>query len=187
MEGWGSWALLYFPRLQILCCMAAAAGTRVASVCGVVWVAPVGEIPSVGLSATIPIVIMVGASIGWRVVQADVVAGQRVQGVPSKVAAYLAVWIGVGLWSALMSPMSVTIIRVWSVPPVVGVSMPWMRSFMVMWCSWWRNLVGAVLGKMTKFITVITLGIRAVAAKMTCPSADKTLIITTYHNDCGRS
>ena len=46
--------------------------------------------------------------------------------------------------------------------------------------------MGAVLGKVAKFITVITLVIRAVVAKMTCPSADKTFIITGHHTHCGK-
>ena len=35
--------------------------------------------------------------------------------------------------------------------------------------------MGTVMAKVAKFITVITLGIKAVVAKMTCPSTDKHL------------
>ena len=143
--------LLYLPGLRILCCMAGAAGARQAPVLGVVWVVPLGEMASAGWDATLPVGITVqgimGASIGWRVAWAAVVAGRRAQGVPSKAAASVTVRMGMGLWSTVMSPMSGTIIGVWSVPLVVGVLMPWMRSSMVGWCSIWRNLVGAVLGK----------------------------------------
>ena len=84
-----------------------------------------------------------GASIGWRAVQAAAVTGRRAKDVPSKVVASVVGQMGVGLWSAVMSPMSGTIIGVWPVPLAVGVLMPWMRSSMVVWCSWWRNLGGS--------------------------------------------
>ena len=164
-----------------------AAGVRTALVCWVVWVAPVGEMASVEWGAIMPAVITAGASIGWRVGWAAAVARRRVWGVPPKVVASTAMQMGVVLWSAVMSPMSVIIIGVLSVSPVVGVSMPWMRSYVEAWCSWWSNLMGVVLDKMSKFIMAIRLGIKAVTAKMTCPSTDKTLIITRHHTDCGRS
>ena len=43
--------------------------------------------------------------------------------------------------------------------------------------------MGRVLGKVAKFITAITLGIRAVVTKVTCLSTDKTLIIARHHTD----
>ena len=54
------------------------------------------------------------------------------------------------------------------------------------WCSWWRDLVGDILGKMAKFITAIRLGTRAVVAKMTCLSTEKTHIITRHYTESGR-
>ena len=64
--------------------MVGAVGVRMALVCGVVQVVPVGEMASVGWGVTMPIVIMVGVSIGQSMSQAAVVAGRRAQGVHSK-------------------------------------------------------------------------------------------------------
>ena len=101
MEGWGSWALLYLPRLRILCCMAGTAGARVALVHGVVWVVPEGEMVSVGWGTTVSVVIMVwgvtGSSIGWRVAWAAAMAERGAWGAPTKAAAFVTVWLGVGL------------------------------------------------------------------------------------------
>ena len=49
-----------------------------------------------------------------------------------------------------------------------------------------EEFCGAVLGKVAKFIAVITLGSGTVVGKMTCPSTDKTLIITGHHTYCRR-
>ena len=105
-------------------------------------------------------------------------------GVPSKTAASAVVGMAVGLWPAEMSPMSGTIkCGVWSVPSGVGVLMPWMRSVLVAWCSWGRNPVWTVLHKVARFITVITLGTGAVAAKITCLSMNQTSVISGHHID----
>ena len=101
MGFWGSWVLLGFPGLGSLCCAVGVSGARLALVCRVVWVVPVGEMVSVGWGATMPVGIMVwgvmGASIGWRVVQAAAMAGRGAWGVLSETAASVTVGIGARL------------------------------------------------------------------------------------------
>ena len=61
-----------------------------------------------------------------------------------------------------------------------------MRSILGAWHSGGMNLFGTVLYKVAKFITAVTLGIRAVVAKMSCLSTYKISIITGHHVVHGR-
>ena len=176
--GWGSWVLLEFSGLSSLCCAVGVAGMRLAPVCGVAWVATVWEVASMGWSAIMPFDIM-----AWGVMGAKSFSGDWKRSMRYALLNYSSVLVGMGAdaWPCL-ALMSVTRKRVWSVTLVVGVLMPWMRLLM----DRLRNLEGAILGKMAKFITAITLDMRAVVAKMTYLYTNKTSIITGYHTDCRR-
>ena len=185
MGGWGSWALFGFSGLRFLCSVVGVAEVRLAPVCRVAWLMS-AEVVSAGWGVTMPVGVttwvVMAASISQRAVWAVAVAGRGAWGVPSKTTASVMVGMAVVWWPAEMSPLSGTIIcGEQSVPSAVGILMSWMRSVSVAWCPWWRNLVGAVLCKVAKFITAITLGIWAVVAKMTCQSTNK----TKHHTDCG--
>ena len=160
---WRSWVWLGFPyQLCFLCSVVGVAGMRPTLVLGiVVWVASVGEVASAGWGVTmlvgcVMVLMVMGLSIGQRVAQVAVVVGWGAWCVSSETVAPVTVGMVAWLWMVGMTPMSVTIVGgVWSVPLSVGILIPWMRSVLVVWCLWGRNLVGAVLCKVAKFIAAV--------------------------------
>ena len=99
------------------------------------------------------------------------------------------VMLGLMAWSLPVKavPLALSVMEgVWPVPAAVVMMQVEVRSTMMEGWPWWGNFLRAVLGKMTKIISVVTLYMRVVATNITFLSTNKTVVTVGHHVYCGR-
>ena len=134
----------------------------------------------------VPVGVLTTASVSWWVSWASMVVGWGVGCMPPIVAGVSAM-VGLVVWSWLfkVSSLAVSVIKaLGSVPMVVIVMWLGAQPVMVVWCSWWGDLVRTVLGYVAKVFAVITLCIKAVVTDVAWLTGYKTPIIFQHHIDC---